>query len=109
MDNLILFGIVLGTIAKPVVKRVNILLTKRKLELLKLELITLERLLKQAQEDCFRTKKINQTMYKLKEKRYVNRKAEIKHIIPVLEGIISGNKKVIKKEIKKKGVIEIKR
>lgn len=88
-------------------KSIRTKLIKRKLELLNLELKTLENLLKRAQEDCFKTKKITVYTYGIREERYKKRIAELKHTIPVLEYNL--NKKRENKPIPRKGILEVKR
>jgi hypothetical protein len=99
---------VLSAITPPLIKIIRKRSAKKKLETLKLELQTINKLMKKAQEDCFRDKKITESTYKIREERYRTRTTEIKHTIPVLEGIISGEKKKKQKKVEKKGIIEIK-
>jgi len=87
---------VLAIIAYPLAKRIRKEMIKDKIKTLKLELKTLDKMLKKAQLACFRDKKISEETYGIREDRYKTRIAEIKNIIPVLEGNLS------KKEDKKK-------
>ncbi len=98
--------IVLGVIFGPgVVKKVRKKLAKKKLLELRMELQTLNRLIKKAQEDRFKLKKLTKASYGIRVDRYKKRMTEIKHTIPVLEGILG---KKVKKKVKKRGVLEIK-
>lgn len=108
--QIILTIIILVIITPHIVKRIRKNLAKKKLLNLRLESQTLSKLIKKAQEDCFRDKKITQDTYKIRVDRYKSRITEIKHTIPVLEAIISGEKRKVKKEPKKrKGILEVKK
>lgn len=105
--QIILVIIILVIIAKPIIKKVRKKLAKKKLETLRLELQTISKLIKKAQEECFKDKKITVDTYKTRVDKYKTRMAEIKHTIPVLESIVSRRNK--KKKAKKKGILEIKK
>jgi predicted RND superfamily exporter protein len=108
--QIILILIILGSIAKPTIKKVRMSLARKKAVALRSELQTLDRLMKKAQEDCFKNKKITEATYKIRMDRYRKRLAEIKHTLPVVEAIARGEKKSIKKESgqKRRGILEIK-
>ncbi|MAG19912.1 hypothetical protein CL618_00580 [archaeon] len=102
---ILLFIILVIVFGPKVAKKVRVKLAKNKLLNLRLELQTLERLIKKAQEDRFKFKKLTKVTYDIRINRYKDRMTEIKHTIPVLESIIG---KKVKKKVKKRGVLEIK-
>ncbi len=77
---------------------------------MKLELLTIKKSIKKAQEDFLRYKTISAETYKIRADNYKARANEIKHTIPVLEAIASGKKSEKRKKPKKtRGILEIKR
>ena len=103
----ILLGIaILALILPPMIKRIKRSRAKKKLDSLRTELVVIERLLKKAQEECFKSKKITVETYKIRTERYKSKMAEIKHTIPVLEAIASGKKKPEEKQ-KREGMLKI--
>ncbi len=99
--------VLLGIIAKPVAVKTRKNLAKKRLDNMRLELKSISELIRKAQEDCFKGKTITVSDYKIRIERYMAKKAEIKHTIPVLESIAYGKK--IERNIKPKGVLEVKR
>jgi len=107
----VIFSIVILVIITPItVKKIRIMSARKKLQSLNLELQTINKLFKRAQEDCFKDRNISEATYKIRVERYRIRMTEIKHTIPVLESIISGKTKVIRKEPEeRKGILEVKK
>lgn len=101
--------ILLFLLYKPTVRAIKINLTKKKIQMMKLEMETLKRLLKKAQTECFRDMKISEDTYKIREERYMSRLNQIKHKLPVLESFVRGDKDVVEKNKKKKAILEFKR
>ena len=97
---------VLVIAVKPVAKKIRKHKAKNKLEKIRLEQITLKKLLKQAQEKCFKFQTMTKDTYDAVEDKYKTRSNEIKRQIPVLESIISG-KKIEKKKEEKQGILKI--
>jgi hypothetical protein len=107
--KILVFIIVISVSLRPVVKRVRRKMAKNRWERLQVEIETTTRLLKKAQSDCFKEKKITVETYKIREERYRKRIAEIKHTLPVLEAIVRGEKKPYKPLKQRRGIIEVKK
>lgn len=100
--------LVMGLIYRPLAKLWRIESAKNKIKVMKIELETLNKLMKKAQIDCFKDKKITEATYKVKEKRYRRRINEIKHKLPVLNAIVGGKEEIKEVEVKKRGILEFK-
>jgi len=74
----------------PTVRAVQRKRAQHKLDALKIEYASLEKLLRQAQDDVFNKKAITLDSYKVKEQIYKKRLTEIKHTLPVLEAVVRG-------------------
>jgi hypothetical protein len=83
-------------------KKVNKKILKGKIRKMKLESKVLVDLMKKAQTERFKENKISGLVYNTRMKKYKERQQEIKEKLPVLEGNIKKDKKVSKKEVKKK-------
>ncbi len=106
----IIFVLIMLSIATLIIaNKIRVKLARSKLEGMKKELEALNSMIKKAQEDRFKAKTLTEKGYKLKVEGYLEKIAEIKHTIPVLESIILGNKKIIEKDKKKSAVLEVKR
>ena len=101
--------LILLVIAKPVFFKIRKYRAEQQWEVLQRELQTLNKLLKKAQEDCFKHKVISQQTYTLRSQRYKEKITKIKHTLPVLEAVMKGEKIKKQQMEKRKGVIEIKR
>lgn len=97
-------------------RKIRISQLKSKVEQLKNEKISLEKLIRETQEDRFRDNKISDKVYRVRSNKYLSRAEEIKAELPVLENrlnLLIENKfpramKVLKKTESKKGVLEVK-
>jgi hypothetical protein len=107
--KILLLIIIIALIYKPIIKIVRIRIAKKKMSIMKLELDTLQRLLKKAQIECFKESKISEDTYKIRERRYMARLNEIKHKLPVLESIVTGKEIVVRKDVKPKAILEFKK
>jgi hypothetical protein len=96
---------IIAVISKPLFIKIRKKRLKKKLRLMKAELVKTQDLIKNLQKSCFIDKKINTSTYKIKSNKYEERITEIKHTIPVIEAQLSGKR--VKKT--KKGIIEVKR
>jgi hypothetical protein len=107
--KIILVFVILFLLYRPTVKAIRVKLTKNKIQFMKIEMETLRRLLKRAQTECFKDRKMSEDTYKIREERYMSRLNQIKHTLPVLESIVSGKKPVEEKPKKKKAILEFKK
>lgn len=107
--HIIIFILIAAAVLYPVFIKIRKARLKGKLQTLRSEIKIINKLLKRAQSDCFKDKKITKDTYDIRADRYKKRLAEISHTIPVVEAQLKG-KKIVKKENPKKiGVLEIKR
>ncbi|HLC65316.1 MAG TPA: hypothetical protein VJI46_04295 [Candidatus Nanoarchaeia archaeon] len=95
--HVIILVLAVVVLAFPIVRKISRERTKRKIEHLKIEMETLNGLLKKVQQDYYGVKKIPESIYKIRREKYMQRIAEIKHTIPVYEGMLEGKKKEVKK------------
>ncbi|MFA5176087.1 MAG: hypothetical protein WC413_02410 [Candidatus Nanoarchaeia archaeon] len=86
--QIIIFLILLIIASTPIYKYLRVKFAKRKLENLKLELKTLNNLIKDLQERAFQKRNIPMSTFKLRSESYKEKIAEIKRKIPVEEAII---------------------
>ncbi len=82
-----------------VLKKIRIFKAKKKLYLLRLELGTLGKLVRDLQKSYFQEGNISRSTYNIRIKKYRKRIAEINHTIPVLQSIVHGKKSKSKKSI----------
>lgn len=102
--KILIFLLVMGIISIPLYKVLRKRMAEKKLSRLKSELDTLNILIKKAQEDYFINKRISEETFKIRSDKYKRKIAQINHTIPVLEAIITGEKK---KKQEEKGVLVI--
>ena len=107
--KIIIILVVLFLLYRPTVKAVRVKLAKNKIQIMKMEMETLRRLLKKAQTECFRDGNMSEDTYKIREERYMSRLNEIKHPLPVLESVVSGKKPADEKPKNKKAILEFKK
>ncbi len=105
--KILLVILILSLLYRPLAKMWRIESSKNQINKMNLELETLNKLMKKAQSDCFKDKKISESTYKIKEKRYRRRINEIKHKLPVLKAIVNGEE--IKDKVEKRKILEFKR
>jgi len=107
--HIIIAILVIAVVSYPVFIKVRKMRLRIKLETLKSETKVITKLLKKAQSDCFKDKKITKDTYDIRADRYKKRLAEISHTIPVIEAQIKGKKMVKKEKPNRLGVLEVKR
>lgn len=103
LPTLIILG-VLALIGPKIYNRIHIKLIKNKLELLRIEQNNMHNLIKKLQYERFQKNTISARIYQIKMNKYLERKAEIKEKIPILESILG---KKIKKEKQERGILKI--
>ncbi len=91
--QILLFVVIIGVLFTTVMRKVQLNISQRRLRTLRLELESLQNLLKKAQHDCFVKKSITEGTYKILVDTYSSRIAEIKHTIPVLEAHVKRGRK----------------
>lgn len=70
-------------------RKIRLVLIKKKIERLEMELMSTKNLIKKAQEACFVNKTITESTYYIMESRYKDRIIKIKRMLPVLRHIVS--------------------
>lgn len=91
LEILVILVIVIVS-APTITKKIRIYRAKRKLQTLQIEMGIVNNLIKNAQEECFKFRKIPESLYEVRVAKYKQRLSEIKHTIPVLIGIIEDTK-----------------
>jgi len=107
--QIILFLAILAAISFPATKMIRKKLSKNKLENLRLEQDVINDMIKKAQKECFVDKTISEDTFKIRINRYKSKLARINHTIPVLESIVSGEKKKILEKPNNKGALVVKK
>ena len=89
----ILVIIAIAIISAPtIVGKIRIYRAKKKMQKLQIEMEIVTNLIKNAQGECFKFRKIPESLYDIRVEKYKQRLSEIKHTIPVLMGIIEDSK-----------------
>lgn len=100
--------IILAVISVPASRKIKRERAKKRLAHLKVEIKSIEKLLKQAQTEFFKQGTITENTYKIREQTYQERMRNIRKEIPELEYILSGKKQKEGEENGSGAVLKIK-
>ncbi|MBI4153162.1 hypothetical protein HY497_01445 [Candidatus Woesearchaeota archaeon] len=97
--QMLLLIAVLTAFSFPAVKIARRKLLERRVRRLREELQHAQELIKKMQQQCFVEKKITQATYKMRVAQYEDKIAEIKHTLPVLEGMLDADQEKNRNEV----------